>query len=254
MIPDYPTPDLSIQLRGLWKTSFGDDDVFLDHFFSAGFSPRRCRCVVNEERKLLAALYWFDTEYQGEQYAYLYAVATDPDFRRQGIIHYLLADTHRLLKELGYAGALLVPGDEKLREMYASMGYEDCTSISTMLSASQPVTVPIHPIDREEYGKLRKTLLPRNGVLQEGDNLRFLETQYKLYTGPGFLLCARPKTEEILEVPEYLGNIELLPGILCALGYPMGSFRMPGDAIPFAMICVLRKDAPVPGYLGLAFD
>ena len=254
MIPDYPKPQLSVQLRQLWKTSFGDDDVFLDHFFSAGFSPDRCRCIVNEDGTLPAALYWFDAEYQGETFAYLYAVATDPRFRHQGILRYLLADTHQLLASRGYAGTLLVPGDDGLRQMYAAMGYETCTGLNTIICASQPVTVLIHPVDQEEYRKLRRTYLPKNGVIQEGPSLSFLETQCRFYTGPGFVMCARPKNPQLLEVPEYLGDTELLPGVLCALGYPMGTFRFPGSAIPFAMVHPLKKDAPIPGYLGLAFD
>ena len=254
MIPDYPKPELSAQMRSLWKTSFGDDDVFLDNFFSAGFSPDRCRCIVSEEGKLLSILYWFDTEYEGETFAYLYAVATDPQYRRQGLFPYLLADTRQLLESRGYAGILLVPGDEDLRKMYVHRGFETCTGISTMISASKPVTVPIHQIDREEYRKLRRNLLPKNAVIQEGANLNFLSTQYKLYTGPGFVMCARPKTEQVLEVGEYLGNTELLPGILCALGFPMGTFRIPGDALPFAMLLPIKKDAKIPGYFGLAFD
>ena len=227
MIPDYPTEELSIQLRALWKISFGDDDVFLDHFFSTGFSQDRCRCIVNEEGRLLAALYWFDTCYQDQTFAYLYAVATDPEFRRQGIIHYLLADTHRLLKELGYAGVLLVPGDDSLRKMYASMGYQDCTSVSTIISASQPATVLIHPVDREEYAKLRRTYLPRDGVIQEGANLAFLETQCRLYAGSGFIMCARPKSPEILEVTEYLGGYRSAPRRSLRPGLSHGDFPHP---------------------------
>lgn len=253
MIPDYPTPDLSVQLRELWKLSFGDDDVFLDHFFSTGFSPERCRCVVNEGR-LLAALYWFDCQYQEETYAYLYAVATHPDFRHQGIIHYLLADTHQLLEQKGYAGALLVPGDEGLRKMYTSIGYQDCTTINTVVSASQPSDVLIHPVDREEYQKLRQNLLPKDGVIQEGACLKFLETQYKFYAGTGFVMCAAPKNDQILEAAEYLGNTDMIPGILCALGYAIGTFRIPGTTIPFAMLYPIKKEAAVPGYFGLAMD
>ena len=241
-------------MRTLWKTSFGDDDVFLDHFFSAGFSPERCRCVVNEEGKLLSIVYWFDTRYEGETFAYLYAAATDPDFRRQGLLRYLLADTHRLLKDRGYAGALLVPGDEGLRQMYRSMGYVNCTTISTLISASKPMTVPVHSIDREEYGKLRRTYLPKGGVIQEEENLRFLETQCRFYTGAGFVMCAVPKNEETLSVPEFLGNTEVIPGVLCALGYPLGTFRVPGPSLPFAMVFPFRKGVALPGYLGLAFD
>ena len=253
MIPEYPTPQLSTQLRELWKLAFGDDDVFLDHFFSTGFSEKRCRCMVCEG-KLAAALYWFDCDYQGEKYAYLYAVATHPDFRHRGLLHYLLADTHQLLTELGYAGALLVPGSEDLRGLYTSIGYRTCTGICNLLSASQPVTVPIHSVDYQEYQKLRRTYLPQDGVIQEGACMQFLETQAKFYTGPGFVLCASGESTEMLQGIEYLGDTDIVPGILCALGYSHGTFRVPGDRIPFAMVYSLKKDAPVPGYFGLALD
>ena len=253
MIPDYPTPQLSTQLRNLWKLAFGDDDVFLDHFFSTGFSEKRCRCMVSDG-VLAAALYWFDAEYQGEKYAYLYAVATHPDFRHQGLLHYLLADTHQLLTSLGYAGAMLVPGSEELRGLYTSIGYRTCTGICSLFSASQPVTVPIHSVDWQEYQKLRREYLPAGGLLQEEDSLRFLQTQAKFYTGPGFLLCAAPESTDLMRGIEFLGDTAVVPGILCALGYSHGNFRTPGDKIPFAMIYPLKKDAPVPGYLGLAFD
>ena len=254
MIPDYPTQQLSCQLRSLWKTAFGDDDVFLDHFFSTGFSRDRCRCVVNEEGKLMSALYWLDAEYEGNTFAYLYAIATDPQFRRRGILKYLLADTYTVLKNRGYAGAMLLPGDEDLRKMYASMGFQNCTTINTLISASQPVTVLIHPVDREEYGKLRLKYLPINGAIQAGPSLAFLETQCKFYSGTGFVMCARPKSPEVQEALEFLGDTEVIPGVLCALGYAMGTFRTPGDALPFAMGFPIQKDVPFPGYLGFAFD
>ena len=254
MIPDYPTPVLSVQLRELWKISFHDDDVFLDHFFNTGFAPDRCRCIVNEEGILLSALYWFDTQYQGETYAYLYAVATDPAFRHQGILHYLMEDTKKLLKNRGYAGILRVPGDENLRKLYETMGFETCSQINTVVCTSQPETVPIHAVDQAEYGRLRKAYLPKDGVIQEGENLSFLETQCRFYAGTGFVLCARPRDEHTLEVPEFLGDTAHLPGILCSLGYTAGSFRTPGTTIPFAMIHLLKKEAPVPGYFGLSFD
>ena len=36
----HPTPELIPLLRTLWKQAFGDDDRFLDKFFSTAFSPR----------------------------------------------------------------------------------------------------------------------------------------------------------------------------------------------------------------------
>lgn len=253
MIPEYPTSEQIPQLRVLWKLAFGDDDAFLDSFFSAGFSPERCRCITRQEQ-VVSALYWFDVQYQELPYAYLYAVATHPDFRRQGLIRYLIADTHQLLAEQGYAGALLVPGNDDLRRMYTAMGYEDCTQINEFFCSSQTMSIPLQPISREEYQSQRRNLLPKDAVIQEGDNLRFLETQANFYAGSDFLLCAAPKNGDLLRGIEFLGNPELAPRILCTLGCSHGTFRTPGQKLPFAMFCPLQKDAPAPGYFGLAFD
>lgn len=253
MIPEYPTAAQIPQLRTLWKLAFGDDDAFLDRFFSTGFSPERCRCMISQGQ-VVSALYWFDVQYQELTYAYLYAVATHPDFRHRGLIRYLIADTHQLLADKGYAGVLLVPGDEPLRRMYSAMGYENCTEINEFFCSSQTMSIPLQPISLEEYQAQRKNLLPRDGVIQEGDNLRFLETQATFYAGTDFLLCAAPKGEGFLRGIEFLGNPELAPRILCTLGFSHGDFRTPGKKLPFAMFCPLQKDAPAPGYFGLAFD
>ena len=53
---------------------------------------------------------------------------------------------------------------------------------------------------------------------------------------------------------ELLGNHESAPGILKALGFSRGSFRMPGDGKPFAMFHPLKPELPAPTYFGFAFD
>ena len=253
MIPEYPNPDLIPSLRELWKLSFGDSDEFLDDFFSTGYSESRCRCVVSDGRAA-AALYWFDAQFEGEKFAYLYAVATHPEFRHQGLIHYLVADTHQLLTEQGYAGAMLVPADDGLRQMYAAMGYEDCTTVTQFVTGSLTEDVLMHAINRYEYEQLRPQFLPQGGMRQEGAGLDFLATQAKFYTGPDFLMCCAPQDEQTLRGIEYLGNPSAAPGILCSLGYAQGVFLTPGTKLPYAMLCPLTKDCPRPGYLGLAFD
>ena len=98
-------------------------------FFASGYSPRRCRCAA-ENGNVAAALYWFDAEFRGQKFAYLYAVATHPDFRNRGLCRTLMADTAACLTERGYDGALLMPQDSGLREMYGRMGFRDCCTVS----------------------------------------------------------------------------------------------------------------------------
>ena len=253
MISEHPDPSRIPGLRELWKRSFGDGDPFLDDFFRTGFSPDRCRCLVCDGT-VAAALYWFDCRYEGRTYAYLYAVATHPDYRRRGFIRSLMEDTHRELKDRGYAGAMLVPADEGLRQMYAAMGYGDCTTVSRFSAEAGSASLALRPVDRAEYGTLRRALLPEGGLIQEGANLDFLETQNQLYAGDGFLLCCvRPEPDRLLGL-EFLGDPAGAPRILHTLGCSTGSFLTFGTEEPYAMLCPLTGDCPRPAYLGLAFD
>ena len=165
MIIKHPTQEEIPQLRQLWRQAFGDTDAFLDIFFSTAFAFDRCRCVV-ADGEVAAALYWFSCQADGQPLAYIYAVATSPKFRGQGLCRKLMADARAHLKGQGYAGTLLVPGDSGLREMYRAMGYEDMTSVERF-SCQAGTPIALERIDSAEYAALRRKRLPKNGVLQE---------------------------------------------------------------------------------------
>ena len=249
---DCPTPASVPALRQLWKAAFGDTEGFLDCFFDTAFSPHRCRCVT-VDGEIAAALYWFDVTCREQPMAYIYAVATAPAWREQGYCRALMEDTHRHLAALGYAGALLVPDGNALSRMYAGLGYKPCTTVSELVCAASEDPAPMHRIDREEYARLRRRLLPPGGVIQEGENLAFLERQATFYAGLGFLLAAFPEDDTLVGL-ELLGNAAEAPGILMALGLAYGRFRIPGGDEPFAMFLPLSPEAEAPGYFGLAFD
>lgn len=249
---DNPAMEQLPSLRRLWQLSFGDDDAFLDLFFSTAFSPDRCRCMI-ANGQAAAALYWFDVRCRGQKLAYLYAVATHPDNRGQGLCRALMADTHALLAAQGYQGALLVPEGDRLRAMYTKLGYRDCTTISEFSCAPGAAPVALQAVAPEEYACLRRRFLPEGGVLQEGACLDFLSPQADFYAGPDFLLAA-VQENRMLHGIELLGNAEAAPGILSALGCTQGRFRTPGTGHPFAMFLPLSQTALPPAYFGLAFD
>jgi len=238
-------------LRALWKEAFGDTDAFLDSFFSTGFSEERSRCVFVGDA-LAAALYWFDCTVGDAKIAYIYAVATAAAHRGQGLCRTLMDSTHDQLRQLGYAGAVLVPGETDLFAMYEKMGYRICGHM-TEFSCEAGSPLPIREISSEEYAALRQQLLPIGGIVQEKENLAFLQTQGKLFAGEGFLLAA-DASGEMLRGIELLGDTRLAPEIVAALGISQGSFRAPGNDRPFAMYLPLQEDAPAPTYFGLAFD
>lgn len=247
-----PAPTQRPALRALWQEAFGDSDTFLDSFFSTSFCPNRCRCILSDDQ-IAAALYWFDCSLGGEKYAYLYAVATAKSFQRKGLCRRLLEDTHALLAREGYAGALLVPESEGLRRMYTGFGYRRQTQITEFSCRAEGPAACLRSVCPEAYAQYRRQYLPEGGVIQEGAGLAFLNATAKLYLGPDFLLAAQPGGDGLRAV-ELLGNREAAPGILRALGYDRGVFRVPGNGMSFAMFLPLRSGTRGPDYFGLAFD
>ena len=245
------TTDRRPALKALWKQAFGDPDWFIDAFFDTAYAPERC-LYLEEEGSLAAALYWMDCDHRGEKLAYFYAVATGEAFRGRGLCRRLMALAHDTLKEQGYAGCILVPGSDALRQMYSKMGYADCSRVAEILCKPAAIPASLHRLDVQEYARLRREYLPENGVRQEGDQLNFLDMQTALYAGDGFLAAASVYEGKV-HCMELLGDPNAAPGIVAALGGEEGFFRMPGTDKPFAMYRPLT-DAPAPVYFGLAFD
>ena len=249
---DAPTGEQIPKLLTLWKTVFGEYGGFWEMFLDTAFAQSRCRCMT-ENGQITASLCWFDCTLEGHPVAYIYAVVTRPDHRGKGLCRALMADTHRHLWENGYAAALLVPAEKPLRAMYRKLGYRECTAVREFTCTAENPPVPLRAIGSGEYAALRRTFLPQNSILQEGENLKFLSQQAQFYAGTDVLLAAYQE-DGILHSPELLGNPAAAPGIVAALECNTGHFRAPGSDIPFAMYHPLTEDAPTPQYFGFAFD
>lgn len=243
-------PDIA-QLKQLWKEAFGDPDCFIDIFFETAYSPERCHFLM-KEGQLAAALYWLDCSLGERKLAYLYAVATAEAFRGRGLCRALMEDTHRYLKQQGYAGAVLVPGSEGLFRMYEGMGYKVCSGIREFECEAGEMPAPMRQLTHDEYASLRRELLPVGGVIQEGENLTYLGAQMQLYSGKDFIAALIVDGKDI-HCSELLGNANAAPGIVAALGAEKGKFRTPGNEKPFAMYHPLSF-GEAPAYFGLAFD
>lgn len=248
---DYPAEHQIPELKKLWQEAFSDSEEFVEDFFNHGFAPDRCRCVTVDGQSV-AALYWFDCQAYGQPVAYLYAVATAKAHRSKGYCRALMQNSYNHLSYLGYAGAVVVPGTEELFRMYASLGYTTCAAVSEFSCAAAEEAVALRQIEEAEFAALRRSCLPQGGVLQEQNNLEFLQTMADFYAGEDFLLTVS-RDENAFFAPELLGNTAAAPAILTAFGKKEGIFRTPGDDKPFAMYHPFT-DLKAPEYFGFAFD
>ncbi len=243
---------MTAKLRQLWQEAFGDSDESIDSFFATGFSPDRYHCIC-ENGTPVSALYWFDCELDGHKLAYIYAVATLKSHRGKGLAKRLMEETHEILKQQDYAGAILVPGGKGLFDFYEKIGYRTTTSVREFTCKAAGDPIALWEIDAKEYARLRRGLLPNGGIAQEGAALAYLQTYAKLYAGEDFLLSATGEGASLL-VQEFLGDPTYAGRILIALGMAEGRFRTPGKGQSFAMYFPFTADCPQPGYFGLALD
>ena len=231
--------------KALWAAAFGDDG-WIDSFFRTAYRPENTLTIFREGQ-LAAGLAWMQTSCQGRKLAYLYAVATAPEYRHQGLCRELMAKTQEVLTSRGYDGSVLVPADDGLRRMYAGMGYRNFGGVENLtLPAGAPVS--LRKVPPEKYAALRRKYLPVGGIVQEDGAIEYLAESAKLYAGNGFLLTATPD-----EPMELLGDASQAAGILGALEKDRGTFRLPGAA-PFAMFRPTCDDSWTPAYFGLAFE
>ena len=241
------------ELRNLWQEAFGDTEEFLDKFFNTAFSTKRSMCIT-KGKSVLAALYWFDCLCRNKKVAYIYAVATRKSHRNQGLCAKLMESTHALLKEKGYKFALLVPGSKGLFGMYEKLGYKTCTHTDEFEISSPAEPCDIKKLSKEEYKILRRQSLFEDDVIQENENLDFLETFTEFYSGDDFLLACH-KENNTLIVSELLGNKKKAESITAALMCKKGTFRTKGAKRAFSMIYDFSEGAfKAPAYFGLAFD
>lgn len=239
------------KLKLLWKKAFGDEQSFIDTFFDAGYTPECCRTALRDG-ELVGMLFWFDCSIASERIAYIYGVATDPIAEGQGIATGLMENVHRLLKNSGYSGAILVPGSQALFRFYEKRGYSVVSSVSEgEVQASQGILT--EQISAKTYAQLRGEMLPENAVMQMGRNAAFLDRLACCYRGDGFLAAVSKDSPQ--NCMEYLGDESKISGFAGAIGCDRLSYRMPGTGRPFAMGIwfdeAARRDEI---YFGLAFD
>ena len=244
-----PRVKFSPSVRALWEEAFGNIDGFLDKFESYGYDAEKFRAVTLDG-EIVSGHYIFDCEYDGGRVAYIYGVATKAEHRGKGYSTALLEDTHRYLKEEGYAGAILVPASPSLFAFYERLGYEKCTYVTEISVTASGNACPLYQVNAREYMARRAELLPRGAVLQDtGMMLDYIASDNEFFVGDGFILAARECVfddgERGIFASELLGDTDRAGDILAALGCSRGIFRTVGDEKPFSSYLSL-DGAPAP--------
>lgn len=288
--PSVPA-DLPAQ-RLLWKLAFGDDDAYIDNFYSSYYRPERV-LVLEEEGQVRSMTAWFDTTFVvpgkgAYRAAYLYAVATHPACRGRGLAGKLLADADAYFQTLGIPAVTTVPAQPSLHKFFGANGFGKC--FRHFEGALTPDVLPAAALDTllspaapEEYAAAREAPLASiPHIAFPEDALRYQAGCCALGKGGlfcadtsagGVCLCAEGAGHGTVILKELLGSpaacrlaLADLPRIAPAQRWLIRTPCAPevgflsSSMVQFGMLkwldCAQKQawDWSSTGYLGLAFD
>lgn len=239
-------------LTRLWTACFGDEPAVVEDFWERMW-PEITVFTLEDCAAMATAM---PVRWQEKPAAYLYAVATDPGRRGEGLCRRLMAEAEQWLAGQGYAYAILSPAEHSLFQFYGRMGYTSSFFCGRQVFRGQGSDQTVRPVSPAAYSALRRAYGPENQVDYPESLLALQESAGPLLEIPGLGCAAVEPAEHGYVARELLSrDPQTAASALCAyLNIPLLPARMPGP-VPFGMAKSLDDGSSLcPGYLGLAFE
>ena len=119
------------ELTELWVEAFGDDEKFILSFLDAYMIPQYNVPIAVADGKIVSAFYLVDFALYSNQKnlgdcAYLFAAATKKEYRNNGSMSELVAQSAELCKNRGLKAIFLFPQNQnrKLFDFYSKFGFK----------------------------------------------------------------------------------------------------------------------------------
>lgn len=258
----WAVPEEQAALQILWKLCFADDETITGCFFSF-YPPERHTRVIELESQIAAMASWLPvklhTRSDAFQGAYIYAVATHPDFRGQGLCRSLMEELEQALRQQGMAFAALCPAEESLYDFYGAMGYETAFYRSNGRIIPGESSEEVTQISCAAYATLRERVLSMPHCEWDLPALGYLDaTGVRFFRFSGGGCCAaNPVSDKGVRVIELLA--EDAPSAAAALCHAMDArwaevVRPLGKQPQGMLKWLIFGQKTIPSYLGFAFD
>ena len=113
------------EMRQMWHEIFGDDVAEIDSFLLR--HDDAVPFIHKENGVVVSMLFVVPLEMWGKRVAYIYAVATKPEFRGRGIASTLLKEAmQQICIGEKYDIVALIPSSTESKRLYERLGFEDC--------------------------------------------------------------------------------------------------------------------------------
>ncbi len=112
------------EMRKMWHEIFGDEIHEIDSFLINHSDS--IPLIYKENSEVVSMLYIVPLEVVCKKVAYIYAVATKPEYRGRGIASNLLTKALRVIRASGrFDTVALIPSSTESKRLYARLGFED---------------------------------------------------------------------------------------------------------------------------------
>ncbi len=234
---------LKEQALALYKTAFPDDPDDYAADFINRFFEKNCRYILKDDR-LVSMLFLLGgrliKDKKSYPVLYLYAAATLPEYRGNGLMAELIEKSKLEAKEKG-AFLLTKPASESLFGYYEKFGFKTAVFSADRPIKKQNYAKPLKEMKREEYETARNKLLKDTPYITL-DDTNFALSFFTLF-GDDDSVAAVDITEDPPFVKEFITRDEKgTDRLLSSLDKTEALFRIKGDA-PFAMIIAPKGEA-----------
>ena len=272
------------RLKKLWGDIFGDSPETVEaYFLNRHLDGNMLVEILGNDIAGMLSMLPLRLLSPGRSFAarYIYAVATDPKYRNQGVSTRLLDYAHTFMQARGEAAAILVPASPSLFDFYGRRGYK--TAFSLDIIRFEAPSLPAFPKDGRyapltpgEYTRLRDRAFAPSRLYACWDEASVAYAVLslgsaggitRLLSGTGEGCAAWERQENAVLVRELaLANMDVPTALAIlhkALNAPAYQVRLPENSfpgaasLPFGMIRWLNPEPELhgqPPYLSLALD
>ena len=126
-MPKYVALQITEEIRDIlevWRVCFGDEPAFVHSFLARYYFGDRA-FLHREEGRVVSMAFCVPCMTELGPTAYLYAIATLPEYRERGYAGHLVRKALEAARQSGCVAAMLIPADAELKGFYRRLGFED---------------------------------------------------------------------------------------------------------------------------------
>lgn len=190
-------PEEKEAIINIWQRCFGDEREYIEMFLREK-QDEVTPVVCEKDGSLVSMLFLFPCSFRlsGEDFPafYLYAAATLPEFRGEGIMGEMIEFSKAYAEEKGKEFIILSPAEESLYSYYNRFGFVPCFKSDRITLSCSSRSDKLLPADASKAYKLRNTAFS-DGVLWDesafnyavkenefcGGKSAFYKTAYGIY-------------------------------------------------------------------------